>query len=108
MVRFLLGFGCGDQIIAPGHGFQEGAQLEVVALRDRIELMLMAAGAGDAHAEEDIARDVGLLVHDVVPLAARIALIVFVDSQSQETRRDQPSGLSATSSPATDSSTNCG
>ena len=63
---------------------EERLQPEVVLLQDRVELVVVAAGALHAHAEEDIGGDVGDVVENVRPLEGRVAVVVFVDAEAQE------------------------
>ena len=66
--------------ILDGQGVgEETAKGEVVALEDRVELMVVAAGALHAGSEEHVAGGVGQVVEDVLPLAACVAVVVFVD-----------------------------
>jgi hypothetical protein len=51
----------------------------VVALQEGVEIVVVAAGALHAGAEEDVAGGVGDVVQDILPLAASVAIIVFVD-----------------------------
>ena len=57
---------------------EEGLEAEVVVLQDGVELVVMAAGAADGEAEEDLAGEVGDLVEDVGPLAGHVALVELV------------------------------
>ena len=74
-----LRFGPGGAVLDRDDIVEEAAEGVVVALQDRIELMVVAAGALHAGAEEDVAGGVGDVVQDVLPLPARVAVVVFVD-----------------------------
>ena len=78
-----LRFGPGGAVL-DGHGVvEEAAEGVVVALQDRVELMVVAAGALHAGAQEDVAGGVGDVVQDVLPLAAGVAVVVFVDPMAE-------------------------
>ena len=73
-----LRFGPGDAVFDRYGIVEEAAERVVVALQDRVELVVVAAGALHAGAEEDVAGGVGDVVQDVLPLAASVAVVVFV------------------------------
>ena len=73
----------GDAIFDRDDVVEEAAEGVVVALQDGVELVVVAAGALHAGAEEDVAGGVGDVVQDVLPLAAGVAVIVFVDPMAE-------------------------
>ncbi len=77
--------GGGVEIVAPAERGKRGAEAEVIFLQDRVELVVVAAGALDADAHEHIADDVCGFVEDEVPLSDGVAVIVFVRSKAEET-----------------------
>ena len=77
----------GDAVLDGQGVAEETAEGVVVALQDRVELVVMAARALHAGAEEDVAGGVGHVVEDVLPLAARVAVVVFVDPMAEVAER---------------------
>ena len=69
----------GDPIFDGNGVVEEAPEGVVIALQNRVELMVVAAGALHAGAEEDVTGGVGDVVEDIVPLAAGVAVVVFVD-----------------------------
>ena len=67
---------------------EDARQRVVVGREDRIELVVVAPGAGDGQPEKRLGRRVDLLVHDIVFLLDRIALRQRHRPQREETGRD--------------------
>ena len=65
------------------NGREEGAEPVVIALENRVELVVVTARTLHAHAEEDVARGIRQIVENSVPLAARIAGVPLVDAVAQ-------------------------
>ena len=63
---------CHRQVVPRQERREERLQPIIVLLEDRVELVIVASGAADAHPEEDLARDVGDVVEDVGPLPATL------------------------------------
>ena len=61
----------------------------VVLLQDRVELVVVAAGAAHAHAQHHVSRHVGQIVQNDRPLVPHVALVVFINAQPQVHRRYQ-------------------
>ena len=85
----LLGVGRQLEVVAPAHRREEGAQAVVVLLQDRVELVVVAAGAAHAQPHEHLAGIVGHVGEDDLVLAARVALVVLVDRIAQVRRGHQ-------------------
>ena len=79
-VRNVL-FGIADDLGAA----QNAGQRVVVACWDRVELVIVAAGAADAHAQQGLANHIQLLVHDVHAQQALVLLFVVGWAQHQQT-----------------------
>src|SRR5438093_1289893 len=79
--------GRGGHVLARQERREEGAQPVVVLLEDRVVLVIVAAGAGEAEAEDCVGGDVGDLIEHVVPLRPRVALVVLVDAVTKVARR---------------------
>ncbi len=75
------------------NGFEECAELEVILLQERIIFVVVAAGALEAKSEEDVGGGVGDFGEYQVPLAAGVAVVVFVDPVSEEAGGDGCSGV---------------
>ena len=71
-------------VVPPAKGSEERLQLVVVALQDRIKLVVVAAGTAHAHRQKDVAGDVGHLVEDVGPRSLDVGDVVFIGGLSQE------------------------
>ena len=56
------------QVVAGQERCEKGLEPVIVLLKDRVELVIVAAGEADAQPEEDLAGDVGDVVEDVGPL----------------------------------------
>ncbi len=95
------------QVVARQQRGEERLQAVVVLLQDRIELVVVAAGAAHAQAEEDVGGHVGDVVEDVGPLAGgRRAGCTRRCPAAGSRWRPGPSGSSgASSSPASCSAT---
>ena len=85
----LLPFRRHRNVLASRQAGEECPQSVIVLLKDRVEFVIVTAGAAHAEAENCIADRVGQIIEDRVPLAGHVALIVFVAAGSQETGRDQ-------------------
>ncbi len=81
------------EIVAPAERRECGAEAEVIFLEDGIELVVVAAGALDPDAHEDIADDVCDFVEDEVPLSDGVAVVVFVRSEAEETGGGEGFGI---------------
>ena len=70
--------------------FEDAAERIVIGRRDRIELVIVAAGAGDGQAEERLAEDVDLVVHfvgaDFAQIGRRIPLLAEPEKAGPERR----------------------
>ena len=69
-------------VVPPAKGSEERLQLVIVALQDRIKLVVVAAGTAHAHRQKDVAGDVGHLVEDVAPGSLDVGDVVFVGGLS--------------------------
>jgi hypothetical protein len=81
------------QVVAPEQAAEERLEREVIALQDRVELVIVAARAAHAEAEDRVAGHVRDVVQDVAPLAPRVALVVLVDAQAQVAGGDGDLGV---------------
>ena len=61
----------------------------IVALRDRVELVVVASGTLQAHAQKHVAGDVGDVGEDVAPLRLHVALVVLVNPVAQKHRGNE-------------------
>ena len=71
-------------VVPPAKGSEERLQLVIVALQDRIKLVVMATGAAHAHRQKDVASDVGHFIEDFGPRPIDVGDVVFVGGLSQE------------------------
>ena len=67
---------------------EERLQPVVVGLQDRIELVIVAAGAAVGQAHEDRARRIGDVVEDLLPALQQVARIALIRIVAVEARRD--------------------
>ena len=81
------------QIVARQERSEERLEPVIVLLKDRVELVVVAAGTADAQPEEDLAGDVGDVVEDVGPLPAHVALVVLVGPQPEKAGGDLELGV---------------
>ena len=69
---FAMRLHCGERGLAIGAADEETGERVVVALGDGIELVVVAAGAGDGHAEEGFRHHVEAVVHAVALVLADV------------------------------------
>ena len=62
----------------------------VVLLRDRVELVVVAAGTAEREAEERLAHGVDLVVHHVADDLLLVGVAAVPDAVREERRGDQP------------------
>ena len=89
-----------DRAVARLGAAEDAGQGVVVLLRDRVELVVVAAGAGDREPEERLRRRVDLLVDHVHLELPAVALVVRLRADRQEAGGDQRARPSAWSSVA--------
>ena len=83
-------FGSGEELVfGPPGRVEEGLHREVVLLQNGIELVIVALRAAHSETEKGLACDVGHLGENEVPLHLRVALVPFVDPETQERGRDE-------------------
>ena len=88
-----LSWRCQRQVVARQERSEKRLEPVIVLLQDRVELVIVAAGAADAQPEEDLARDVGDVIQDVGPLPAHVALVVFVGPEPEVAGRHPQLGI---------------
>ena len=77
------------EVVAPFDGGEERAEAVVILLEDGVELVVVAVGASVAQTEEQFPAGVGYVGEDDVPLAGDVALVVFVDGETEVLRSRQ-------------------
>jgi len=80
-------------VLGPPGRVEEGLQGEIVLLQDGVELVVVALGAAHPESEEGLARDVGHLGEDEIPLHPGVALVPLVDAEAQEGGGDEGVGI---------------
>ena len=73
-----------DQIATPPHRRKEGLEAIVIALQNRIELVVVTLRTTDPETEKGLGGDVGEFVDDQLPMRAHVALIVLIDPVAQK------------------------
>src|SRR5207302_8323079 len=82
-----------DRAVARVRAAEDADERVVVALADRVELVIVAASAGHRQAEDRLERHVHLLVGEVHLELARIALVVDLRTNREEAGRNLSLGL---------------
>ena len=72
------------QVIPRLHRREECLKPVIVRLQDRVELVVVAAGAADRQAQEDLAGDIGHVVENLLPPLFKNGSVVFVGPEAIE------------------------
>ena len=87
-----LGIAEGRFAVVDLHGREEGLQAVEVALRNRIVLMIVAAGAAHGEAEENLADGAGKLVQDILAELRFEIGVGLPGAHPQKAQSDEPVG----------------
>ena len=74
-------------VVAPEHRLEKRPQPVIVALKNRVELVVVTLRATHAEPHEHIAGHIGDFVHDRRALPRDVAIVVFVNRRAEEPRR---------------------
>src|ERR1019366_908047 len=76
-------------VVALPHGSKKRLKAVVVGLRDRVELVIVAASASEGHTEKGNAGRIGQIVEDLLAPLFQVGGIVLVGPEPIETRRNK-------------------
>src|SRR3954462_6143603 len=75
-------------MVRSGRVREESLQPVIVGMEDRIELVIVAAGAPVRQSDEDRASGIGDVVEDFLPPLKEVSSVAFIGIVTVETRRD--------------------